>query len=179
MDAKYLNDILHLYPLILRRILPKYEYTIRDVITGTTFVCYAQQLSTLSSARFIGLCLEAFLRYGLDLSQITVQTDNGSEFIGSITAKKDSLFTRVIEETFGARHCTFPRATPHFNGAAEAFHGRAEDEFYDLGDLPDTPPLLSKAFTYMLYFNLERPTLNLQGNSHCRLSSNTPPVQDS
>jgi transposase len=162
VDVKYLNDIPHLYPLVLRRILPKYEYTIRDVITGTTFVCYAHQLSTLNSARFIALCFDHFRRYGLDLSQITVQTDNGSEFIGSITAKKDSLFTRTIEKTFGARHCTIPPATPRFNGAVENFHGRVEDEFYDLEDLPDTPRLLSKASTYMLYFNLERPNLNLK-----------------
>jgi len=162
VDVKYLDDIPHLYPLILRRILPKFEYTIRDVVTSTTFVCYAHQLSTLNSARFIALCLEHFRRYGLDLSHIAVQTDNGSEFIGSITAKNDSLFTSVIENTFGARHCTIPPATPRFNGAVENFHGRVEDEFYDLENLPDTPVLLSKAFTYVLYFNLERPNLNLK-----------------
>jgi transposase len=162
VDVKYLNDIPHLYPLILRRILPKFEYTIRDVITSTTFVCYAYQLSTLNSARFIALCLDHFRTHGLDLSQITIQTDNGSEFIGSITAKNDSLFTSVIENTFAARHSTIPPATPHFNGAVENFHGRVEDEFYDLEDLSDTPDLLSKAFTYMLYFNLERLNLNLE-----------------
>lgn len=162
VDVKYLNDIPSIYPLVLRRILPKYEYTIRDVVTGTTFICYAYQLSTLHSARFIALCLDHFHRYGLDLSQITVQSDNGPEFIGSITAKKDSLFTHVIESTFGARHRTIPPATPRFNGAVENFHGRVEDEFYDLENLLDTPDLLSKAFAYMLYFNLERPNLNLK-----------------
>jgi transposase len=162
VDVKYLNDIPSMYSLVLLRILPKYEYTIRDVVTGTTFVCYAHQLSTLNSARFIALCLDHFRSYGLDTSQITIQTDNGPEFIGSLTAKKDSLFTRVVESTFGARHCTIPPATPHFNGAVENFHGRIEDEFYDLEDLANTPDLLSKAFTYMLYFNLERPNLNLK-----------------
>jgi len=162
VDVKYLNDIPSIYPLVLRRILPKYEYTIRDVVTGTTFICYAHQLSTLNSARFIALCLDHFRSYGLDLSQITVQSDNGPEFIGSITAKKDSLFTHVIESTFGAWHRTIPPATPRFNGAVENFHGRVEDEFYDLENLLDTPDLLSKAFAYMLYFNLERPNLNLK-----------------
>jgi len=162
VDVKYLNDIPSIYSLVLRRILPKYEYTSRDVVTGTTFVCYAYQLSTLNSARFIAFCLDHFRSYGLDPSQITIQTDNGAEFIGSLTAKRDSLFTRVIESTFGARHCTIPPATPHFNGAVENFHGRIEDEFYDLEDLHNTPEFLSKAFTYMLYFNLERPNLNLK-----------------
>ena len=162
VDVKYLNDIPHIYGLLLRGILPKYEYTIRDVLTGITFICYAYQRSTLNSARFIALCLDHVRRHGLDLSQITIQTDNGSEFIGSITAKKDSLFTRVIERTFGARHCTVTPATPHFDGAVENFHGRIEDEFYDPEDLLNLPDLLSKAFTYMLYFNLERPNLNLK-----------------
>lgn len=68
----------------------------------------------------------------------------------------------MVEKTFGARHCTIPPATFHFKGSVENFHGRIEDEFYDLEDLSNTPDLLSKAFTYMLYFNLERPNLNLK-----------------
>jgi len=162
VDVKYLNDIPHIYALVLRGILPKFEYTIKDVLTGTTFICYAHQLSTFNSAKFIALCLDHFRSYALDLSQITIQTDNGSEFIGSITAKKDSLFTRVVEKTFGANHSTIPPATPRFNGSVENFHGRIEDEFYDLEDLLNLPDLLSKALTYMLYFNLERPNLNLK-----------------
>jgi transposase InsO family protein len=162
LDVKYLNDIPHIYALVLRGILPKFEYTLKDVLTGTTFICYAYQLSTFNSARFIALCLDHFRSHGLDLSQITIQTDNGSEFIGSITAKRDSLFTRVVEKTFGARHVTIPPATPRFNGSVENFHGRIEDEFYDLEDLLNLPDLLAKALTYMLYFNLERPNLTLK-----------------
>lgn len=44
----------------------------------------------------------------------------------------------------------------------ENFHGRIEDEFYDLEDLPTLSTLLNKAYTYMLYFNLERVNLNLK-----------------
>jgi transposase InsO family protein len=68
----------------------------------------------------------------------------------------------VVEKTFGANHSTIPPARPNFNGSVESFHGCIEDEFYDLEDLPTLPDLLSKAFTYMLYFNLERPNLNLR-----------------
>ena len=162
VDVKYLNDIPHIYPQIIRRILPKFEYTIKDVLTTTTFICYAYQLSTFNSAKFIALCLDHFRRYGFDTSKITIQTDNGAEFIGSVFAKKDSLFTRVVQETFGAQHSTIPPATPRFNGSVENFHGRIEDEFYDLEDLPTLPDLLAKAFSYMLYFNLERPNLDLK-----------------
>ncbi len=44
----------------------------------------------------------------------------------------------------------------------ENFHGRIEDEFYDLEDLPTLSTLLNKAYAYMLYFNLERVNLNLK-----------------
>ena len=162
VDVKYLNDIPHIYPQVIRRILPKFEYTIKDVLTTTTFICYAYQRSTFNSAKFIALCFDHFRRYGLDTSKITIQTDNGAEFIGSVFAKRDSLFTRVVEETFGARHFTIPPATPRFNGSVENFHGRIEDEFYDLEDLPTLPELLAKASSYMLYFNLERPNLDLK-----------------
>jgi hypothetical protein len=68
----------------------------------------------------------------------------------------------VAQQTFGARHSTIPPATPRFNGSVENFHGRIEDEFYDLEDLPTLPDFLAKAFTYMLYFNLERPNMDLK-----------------
>ncbi|TKJ28959.1 MAG: hypothetical protein CEE40_10175 [Chloroflexi bacterium B3_Chlor] len=162
LDVKYLNDLPHIYSQVIRRILPRFQYSIKDVLTSTTFICYAHQLSTFNSARFVALCLYHFRSHGLDLSQITIQTDNGAEFIGSILAKRDSLFTRVVEKTFGARHSTIPPATPRFNGSVENFHGRVEDEFYDLEDFPNLPDLLGKAFTYILYFNLERPNLALK-----------------
>jgi len=162
LDVKYLNDIPHIYPQVIRRILPKFQYSIKDVLTTTTFICYAYQLSTFNSAKFIALCLDHFRRYGLDTCKITIQTDNGAEFIGSVFAKRDSLFTRVVEEAFGAQHSTIPPATPRFNGSVESFHGRIEDEFYDLEDFPTLPDLLAKAFSYMLYFNLERPNLDLK-----------------
>lgn len=68
----------------------------------------------------------------------------------------------MVEKTFGARHCTIPPATFHFKGSVENFHGRIEDEFYDLEDLLNLPDLHSNAFTYMLYFNLGRPNSNLK-----------------
>ncbi len=44
----------------------------------------------------------------------------------------------------------------------ENFHGRIEEEFYDLEDLPTLSTLLNKADTYMLYFDLERVNLDLK-----------------
>lgn len=112
VDVKYLNDIPPICAQVCRRVLPKFEYTIKDVLTGTAFICFAHQRSTFNSAKFIALCLDHFRTHGLNTSHITIQTDNGTEFIGSVYASHDSLFTRVVQETFHARHCTIPAATP-------------------------------------------------------------------
>ncbi len=57
---------------------------------------------------------------------------------------------------------TIPPATPCFNGSVENFHGHIEDEFHDLEDFPTLSDLLGKASSYMLYFNLETPKLDLK-----------------
>lgn len=66
--VKYLNDIPHIYAPVLHGMLPKFECATKDVLTGTTFICYAYQLSSLNSARFIAVCLDHFRKHGLDLA---------------------------------------------------------------------------------------------------------------
>ncbi len=157
-SASTINHVVHRVALIL----PRFQYSTRDVLTGTTFICYAYQLFTSNPAKFIALCLDHLRRYGLDTSKITIQTDNCAESIGSVFANRDSLFTLLIEETLGAQHSSIPPATPRFNGCVENSHGRTEDEFYDLEDFPTLSDLLAKAFSHMQYFKLERPTLALE-----------------
>lgn len=149
-----INRLVHRVALVL----PRFQYSTRDVLTGTTFICYPYQLFTSNPAKFIALCLDHLRRYGLDTSKITIRTDNCAESVGSVFANRDSLFTLLIEETSGAQHSTIPP----FNGCVENFHGRTEDEFYDLEDFPTPSDLVAKAFSHMQYFNLERPNLALR-----------------
>jgi len=44
VDTKHLRDIIEIYPLINLGIIPRYQYTARDVVTGTTFIAYAEEL---------------------------------------------------------------------------------------------------------------------------------------
>ncbi len=66
---------------------------------SNTFICYAYYLSTFNSAKFIALFLDHLRSYGLDTTTITIQTDNGAEFVGSVFAKKDS--SRIEDEFYG------------------------------------------------------------------------------
>ncbi len=107
-DVKHLDDIISIYPQIARGLVPRYQYSAKDVLTTTAFICYAYECSLINAARFVALLLSHLKKYNLDLSRLTIQTDNGSEFIGSVFAKKDSLFTPIVEQTFGATHTTIP-----------------------------------------------------------------------
>lgn len=157
VDTKHLDDIPALLPAIQAKRLPAYEYTAKDVATGIAFVCLAYEASEINSLRFVHLLFQHLIRHGVDVHQTTVQTDNGAEFIGSVTAKRTSAFTRLVEEEYHARHTTIPVRTPRYNGVVENFHGRVEDEFYTLEPLPTEEEMLERLFGYILYYNFGRP----------------------
>jgi len=159
VDVKYLRDVPNLYGLILDGVIPAYQYTARDVVTGTTFFAYAEEFSMINSMRFIWLLLSHLEFFGVDVSEVVIQTDNGSEFIGMVYARRDSGFTELVERVFNGVHRTIPVATPRFNGAVESFHNRIEVEFYDFEGFSGRGDFLGKAYTFSLWFNLERPNM--------------------
>ncbi len=108
VDAKYLDDIPGLLPAIQARLLPAYEYTAKDVVTGIVFLCLAYELSEINSLHFIHLLFQHLIRCRVDVNQTTVQTENGFEFLGHVQAKQTSAFTRLVEQRYGARHTTTP-----------------------------------------------------------------------
>ncbi len=81
IDVKYLRDIPNLYGLILDRAIPCYQYTARDVATGTTFFAYAQEFSLINSMRFVWFLLCHLEFFGVDTSKVVIQTDNGAELL--------------------------------------------------------------------------------------------------
>ncbi|KRT76502.1 MAG: hypothetical protein XU14_C0043G0007 [Armatimonadetes bacterium CSP1-3] len=157
VDTKHLDDLPALLPAIQAKRLPGYEYTAKDVATGIAYVCLAYEGSEINSLRFVHLLFQHLLRHGVDVHHTTVQTDNGSEFLGHPQAKRTSAFTRLVEQRYGARHTTIPVAAPRFNGVVENFHGRVEDEFYTLEPLPTEEEMLERLFGYILYYNFGRP----------------------
>jgi transposase len=130
-------------------ILPRYQYSAKDVVTGVSFFCYAFEHSEINSIRFAQAILEHLKGYGINLREITFQTDNGSEFIGCIFKKKPSGFTELVEKVYLARH-------------QRIFHARIEKEFYDIETFNSLGEFLSKAWTFELYWNLERENLKLK-----------------
>ncbi|MGH9338417.1 MAG: hypothetical protein ACRD1R_02220, partial [Acidobacteriota bacterium] len=83
MDTKDLEDIPELWPQIRRHRLPTVQYTARQVVSGLHFLGDAQDRSLACANLFADLLLTHLYNCGVDFQDSRIQTDKGSEFIGS------------------------------------------------------------------------------------------------
>ena len=61
------------------------------------FLAYADAYGIVYSCLFVEVILEHLKRCGFDLQGLSIQTDNGSEFIGAWNKRGDLEFTKKIE----------------------------------------------------------------------------------
>jgi len=159
VDVKYLTDIGFYYPLMKGLRLPLYQYTARDVRTGAVFYAYAYSNDTLNASFFAEYILSHLRRFRN--GRIIVQTDNGSEFIGSVGRRRgESRFQRVLGR-FGVIHQRIYPRCPTWNSDVEAVHRIIEDEFYECEVYRSKEEFLKKAYAYQLYFNPQSCIKNL------------------
>jgi transposase len=156
VDAKDLCDIPEYWMQREALGLPRYQYTARDVTTGLVFMAFAHELSLLHSHVFVELIITHLISCGVDLSETTWQSDNGSEFVGSWQAKGPSAVTRLIESVPGQRHKTIPPRAHRFQADVETVHNLVELEFYETEKFRSRDELLKKARAYVSYFNTVR-----------------------
>jgi len=155
LDTKDLSDIEKYWPQMRRLGLPRYQLSARGVRIGGSWFAYAQENTTTNAALFAGYLLGHLKECGVDLSQVILQTDNGSEFIGNPMKKGRSAFQEVLEG-FGVKHARIPPSSPTWNSDVETFHGLIEDEFYEVEDYRDGGEFIGKAWAYQLWFNYKR-----------------------
>ena len=167
MDTKHLDDLPEYWLQAKAHRLPGYQYTARDVTTGALFLGFAEELSLTYAELFAQRILVHLKHHGVDLHAITVQTDNGSEFIGSWQAKESSAFTRTVER-LGAVHRTIPPGAHRFQADVETVHGLMETEFY-FERFRSPADFLDKAATYQLFFNTVRPNSGKENRSPLEL----------
>ena len=159
-DTKDLDDIPHYWPQMQAHGLPAVQYTAREVRSGLQFLAYASQRSAQASVLFAQRIQTHLRRCGVNLRDVTWQTDNGSEFIGELQPDGSrSHFPRAVTY-FGSQHQRIPPAAHTYQSDVETVHRLIEDEFYDLETFRNRAEFLAKASLYQLYFNLARP------NSH-------------
>jgi len=155
MDTKDLCDLPEYWLQAQLWNLPRYQYTARDVTTGALFLGFANELSLTYADLFARRILAHLKAHGVDLSAVTIQTDNGSEFIGSWQAAEPSAFTRTVR-SYHAQHRTIPPGQHRFQADVETVHSLVELEFY-FETFRTRTEFLHKAAAYQSFFNYLRP----------------------
>ena len=157
IDTKDLNDIYQYWPYIRRLGLPRYEYTLRELSTGATFYAYADRNNSTYASLFAKYVIEHLRSYGIDTARIIWQTDNGSEFIGSVKKKinRPSAFEKILMDN-EIEHGRIPPRCFYLQPDVESFHRIVEDELYEVESYENGVEFLGKAYAYQLYFNYIR-----------------------
>jgi transposase len=159
-DTKDLDDIPHYWPQMKARGLPVVQYTAREVRSGLQFLAYASRRSTAASALFAQRIQAHLQRCGVNLKDVTWQTDNGGEFIGELQNDGSRSGFPAAVTYFGSQHERIPPGAHTYQSDVETVHRLIEDEFFDLESFRNRADFMAKASLYQLYFNLARP------NSH-------------
>jgi len=173
-DTKDLFDIPEYWPQMRLKRLPKTQYTFREVSCGVQFLGFADERSLTHAELFAEYVNEHLKRYNLIVENGIRQTDNGSEYIGSWSAKEPSAYTLKIESD-KLIHGTIPPGAHRFQSDVETVHNLIETEFYEIERFADRREFMEKAHTYQLFFNLERPNTYKEDKSPWQLAKEKRP----
>src|SRR3989338_8852521 len=173
-DTKDLDDIPEYWPQMMDKRLPKVQYTFREISCGVQFLGFSEERSLINSELFAEYINEHLKKYGLIVENGIRQTDNGSEYIGSWSAKNPSAYTLAIESA-KLIHGTIPQGAHRFQSEVETVHNLIETEFYEIEQFTDRVDFMQKAHTYQLFFNLERPNRYKENKSPWQLAKEKRP----
>ena len=162
-DVKHLYDIPYYWTQMTTLGLPKYEYTIRDVKTGFTIVAFGNEYNEQYSEMLTEVYLEHLHQFGVNLKDVIIQTDNGSEFGAKKRDVKTPGFVNTIMEKMGAEHRYIPPGCSNANADVESFHATIENEFFDLESFISRDNFFHKARVYQSFYNFTRPNFSKQG----------------
>jgi transposase len=157
IDTKDLSDIYQYWPFMKRLKLPRYEYTLRELSIGATFYAYADENNSTCASLFAEYVIEHLKSYGIHTARIVWQTDNGSEYIGSVRKRINRLsaFQSVLRE-YDIEQGRIPPRASYLQADVETFHRIVEDELYEIESYDNEIEFLGKAYAYQLYFNYIR-----------------------
>ena len=154
--------------------LPAVQYTARDVRSGLQFLAYASRRSAQASELFAERIQKHLRRWGVNLRDVTWQTDNGSEFIGELQPHGSRSHFPHAVTFFGSQHERIPPGAHTYQSDVETVHHLIEDEFFDLETFPAAPnssaklPFISSISTWRV------PILTSEASPHGRSSTSSP-----
>ena len=178
-DTKDLFDIPEYWPQMKRLNLPVVQYTRREISCGILFTGFANERSLIHATLFAAYINHQMITYkALSEDSTLLQTDNGSEFIGSWNAKEPSAYTQTVESLPRQFHTTIFPGAHRMQADVETVHGLMETEFYEIEEFTDRADFISKANTYQLFFNLERPNTYKENKTPWQLAREKKPDLD-
>ena len=164
-DVKHLYDIPYYWKQMMEFNLPKFEYTIRDAKSGFTALAFSNEYNEQYSTILTEIFLSHLKAHGIDLSTVTVQTDNGSEFGARKRSVKTPGFVNMIVMQFKASHEYIPPGCSNANADVESFHSTIEPEFFDLESFNSKDEFFRKAQTHQYFYNFVRPNFSKKGKT--------------
>ena len=173
-DTKYLQDIPVYWPQMQRLGLPRFQYTVREVVSGLTFVGYADEISK-TYATLLAERVSAHLAWhGLDLAGVEWQTDNGCEFQEGREERGLPSTVRAL----GSRHHYIPVKAYTWQSDVETVHRLQEDEFFDRETFRSPQDFWNKIRTYWWHFNIARKNRGKEWKSPLTILRETNPRLD-
>ena len=164
-DVKHLYDIPYYWPQMTTWRLPKYEYTIRDTKSGFTVVAFADEYNEQYSTILTETYLRHLKSFGIDLKDVIIQTDNGSEFGARKRDVKTPGFVNTIVMEWGATHNYIPPGCSNANADVESFHATVEKEFFNLEAYQSKEEFFRKVQAYQYFYNFVRPNFSKAGKT--------------
>lgn len=164
-DVKHLYDISAYWPQMTSLKLPKYEYTIRDTKSGFVILGFANEYNEQYSTILTELYFKHLEKFGVDLKEVIIQTDNGSEFGARKKDIKTPGFVNMIMIEYQAKHQYIPPGCCNANADVESFHSTVEFEFFDLERFKSKEEFFKKAQVYQTFYNFNRPNFSKKGKT--------------
>ncbi len=135
--------------------LPMYQYTARDVKTGTLFVSLAYTHNRHTAAIFADRVLTHLYNHGI--VPRVIQTDNGTEFVNTRDALDETpLFIQVVTRNKITEHRRIPPGAKTWQSDVETSHWIIEREFYDSVKVNSPANFITKLRAYQWGFNIMR-----------------------
>lgn len=154
LDGKILTDIPHYFKQYKILGLPKWQFTLRDVKSGITYISYMSTEDGVRACSFIVYVFEHFIRHGIDVSKITIQVD-GASFAVNLKGLNKTMFQTLVEDIYKAKLKIVPGGKTK-QSDVETFHRLIEDEFYKRETFSSVNNFYAKAYKYIYEFNYIR-----------------------
>ncbi|MCH8069684.1 MAG: helix-turn-helix domain-containing protein [Candidatus Marinimicrobia bacterium] len=157
VDTKDCIDVPYYVERIHNGGFPRYLYQARDVRTNVLFSAYAFEQSNVNSALFIERLFDHLRSLGIPLNEVSVQTDNGSEFPrNGLDLTKPSAFEEAVEAA-DATYRRIPPGAKNHQSDVERANGLIEYELLEIERWKTKSELVGLTTAYEYYFNRLRP----------------------